>query len=194
MGGDRCGQQGSPQRGQRRHSHPCRLPQGGADCGANRIPPGVARERSLGSPCRSGRGQPPVGGTTYRYRRVYQVGASIRWAMRPTYQGRTWALRPEAWAYVRDAVRPSVRPKPCDPPAKRRPSVVPGWLRAHTRRVRPRALGGWGPAGRGAGSSQAPATHGRGVAWVRSPWGGDEEEILHHDAAPDWARGQGPSH
>ena len=29
---------------------------------------------------------------------------------------------------------------------------------------------------------------------VRSPWGGDKEERCSHDADPDWARSQGPSH
>ena len=35
-------------------------------------------------------------------------------------------------AYVWEAVRPSVGPGSRDPPAKHRPSVVPGGLRAHT--------------------------------------------------------------
>ena len=79
----------------------------------------------------------------------------ITWVLRGQRRPRMGAVavRP---ACVREAVRPSVGLGTRDPPAKRCPSVLPGGLRADTRRTHPRALGGWWPAGSGAGSRQAP--------------------------------------
>ena len=72
---------------------------------------------------------------------------------------------------------------PRDPPATRRPSVAPSRLRAHTPR------GGGGAAGREVESESlrdlcGAASRTAGGAWVRFPWGGDEEESRSHDAEP----------
>ena len=104
-----------------------------------------------------GVGRPPVDGTTCRCCQVWVpvwVPAFSGWCDQATKATRGRCGR-RLGACVREAVRPSYRPGPHDPPAKRHLSLVPGGLKAHTRGVCPRALGGWQLARRGVGSCQA---------------------------------------
>ena len=103
-GWDRCGQRGS-MRGRQgaRGDPPTTAGRHRAELsGADQTPPRVARERGPGSPCRSGRSRPQEEWAVLQWTGPHGCaaeycagqGAYVRWAVRPRYQGRIWALWP----------------------------------------------------------------------------------------------------